>query len=189
MGTGRHAAGVRRAPLLVVPLAVLLSAGLVYRASTAAFTASTTNPSNSWQAGSVTISDDDSGNARFTSGGLVPGDTDTKCIAVSYGGNVASDVRLYASSSGTLAGYLTLTIEEGTGGSYADCTGFSGSSLFSGTLSAFSTAHAAFGTGVSSWAPSASESRTYRITYTVQDNNSAQGQSASATFTWESQSA
>ena len=80
-------------------------------------------------------------------------------------------------------------ITEGTGATDAACTGFSSTStLFTGsTLAAFSAAHSAWASGVSAWAPSGGSgaSRSYRFTWTLEDNTAAQSQSATAAFTWE----
>jgi hypothetical protein len=172
-----------------VPVTLLASAGLVWQASTAAFSASTATPSNSWTAGTVALVDDDANAAMFTATGLRPNDTGTKCIAVTYNGSLTSAVKLYAASTGTLAPYLNLTVEEGTGGSFGSCAGFSATStLYNGTVSGFAAANTSYASGVSSWTPTGSgQSRSYRFVYTVQDNNAAQGLTANATFTWEAQ--
>lgn len=183
--------------LAVGAIALLISSSLVFRASLAAFTASTTNPGNNWTAGTVAISDDDSGTARFSATTMVPGGANasgTACVAVTYTGSVTANVRLFvlaADYTGTgLGQYLTFTIEEGTGGTFADCTGFvAGSTLYGpGTLSGFAGASSTYATGVSAWQPTTGQSKTYRLTYALQDNNGAQGLTANAVFTWEAHS-
>ena len=90
---------------------------------------------------------------------------------------------------------LTLTVEQGTGGGFGSCTGFtplsSGSSLYSGTLAAFGTSYTNYSNGVGTWAPTgtASETRTYQVTYTVSNTapNTTQGGTASLGLTWEAQ--
>lgn len=177
---------------ILTPIALLASSFMVYTASNAAFSANTSNGSNTWSTGSVTITDDDSGNVMFNLSGLVPGNTGTKCINVTYGGNVPSAVKLYTSpyANNGLGQYLDFTLEEGTaaaGGANLDCTGFTaGSSLYTpGTLDGFATAHNSYATGVSTWAPSASATKSYKFTYTVKDDNGAQDKGVSATFVWE----
>lgn len=183
------AVAVKAAAWAAVPLTLAGSAALVWQASTAAFSGTTANGSNSWSTGTVSLSDDDASSAMFSATGLRGGNTGNRCITVTYGGSVTSAVKLYASSTGSLAPYLNLTVEEGTGGSFASCTGFSATStLYNGTVSGFSTASSAYANGVSSWAPTGSgQARSYRFTYTVQDTNAAQGLTGSATFTWEAQ--
>src|SRR3954471_193143 len=71
--------------------ALVASTVVVLGASDAAFTASTANPGNSWETGSIVIAsltDDDSGTtpatgtAMFSETGLQPGDTGENCITV-----------------------------------------------------------------------------------------------------------
>jgi len=192
----RRATRRRRGPgvVVLVPLALLASSAVVYQASNAAFSAQTTNGTNNWASGSVTISDDDSGNALVNLSNLKPGDTATKCINVTYTGSLAATVKLYTSASTDtgLGQYLDFSIDEGTGatgGASLDCTGFTlGSALFpAGTLSGFLTAKNSYPNGVSTWAPAGASNavKSYRFIWTLQDNNAAQNKSASATFTWE----
>lgn len=164
---------------------------MMWSGTSAIFTASTVNPTNAWNAASVSISDDDGGNAMFTASGLQPGTTGSRCITVTYAGTVAASVKLYVSaSSGPLRDYLNITVEEGNGGTFASCSGFSivGSATYTGTLSNFATTSTAYASGVGTWAPSTNgATRTYRITYTLDaaTPSTMQGAAAGATFTWE----
>lgn len=177
--------------------ALALVSMMVMRVSSAAFSA-TTDTGGNWTAGSVTLTDDDgSGSVAFTNdAAMVPGDTDQACIAVTYGGDVAASVKMYGSTTTTtatnLGDYLTLTIEDVT--IVTDCasatvntTLFSGADLaVSGT--SFSVLHTAWGDGLSTgWTPSASATKTFRITVQLQDDNAAQALDTTATFTWEAQ--
>ncbi len=188
-----HSSRRRQRPglALLVPLALLASSAVVYQASNAAFTASTSNGANNWAAGTVVLSDDDSNSVLVNLSGLKPGDNGTKCLNVNYTGSLASAVKLYTTgyTDNGLAQYLTFSIDEGTGaagGAALDCTGFTGgSSLYSGTLNGFATASTGYGTGVSSWAPSGAATKSYRFSWTLQDDNNAQGKNATTSFTWE----
>ena len=86
---------------------------------------------------------------------------------------------------------MNLTVRRGSGGAFGDCTGFSSTEVvYSGTLDGFTTAHTNFATGAGSWAPTGgapNDDMTYEFTVSLQDNNAAQGLSATATFTWEAQ--
>jgi len=178
-----------------VPMAVLASGALVWQSSYSAFSATTASPTNNWAAGTVALSDDDSNTAMFTASNLKPGATGTKCIAVTSTGSLASTVKLYGTSYATtnaLAPNINLVVEEGTGATSSSCAGFTGgSTIYTGALSAFGTTKTSFATGVGSWAPtgSASETKSYRITYTLSSStpDSAQGGTAALGFTWESQ--
>jgi hypothetical protein len=167
---------------------VLIASAMILTFSRAAFSDTTSNASNNWAAGDVVINDDDT-SAMFGISNMAPGDSVVKCIVVTYSGSLLNaDVSLYGTSGGSLDAYLDLTIERGTGGSFSDCTGFTGSSEFSNTLANFSSTRTNFGTGITGWSPSSTPvSQTYRFTLTLQDNNLAQGLSTTGTFTWEAQ--
>lgn len=174
------------------------SAIVVWQASYSAFSATTSNPTNNWSAGTVALSDDDSNVAMFTASNLKPGATGTKCIAVTSTGSLASTVKLYGTAPATtngLSSSLIMSIVQGTGGGSGSCTGFtplaSGSSVYAGTLAAFGTSATSFANGLGTWAPTgtASETRTFQFTYTLDPNspNTAQGGTAAIGFTWEAQ--
>jgi hypothetical protein len=194
-----------------VPLGVLASGVLVWQASYAAFSATTTNPNNTFSAGTVTLTDNrQPSTVMFNPTGLKPGSTGSACIKVTYNGSLAANVKMYVasadlttSSSTNLAQYLTIQILEGSGNA-ADCSDFTGTASNPGTptndynptgsgdttktLSAFSSASGNFGTGVSSFGPTGSgQSKTYKITYWLQDNSAAAGMNSTAKFTWEAQ--
>ena len=125
---------------VVAVLSGVLGSGLmVWKASEAAFSATTANPTNNWAAGSVARADDALNLAMFNAPPLTPGGTNSgsKCIVVTYSGDVAAPVKLYGAAPGGtgLAGYLRLTVEIGTGGTYSNCTGFTpGSTLYNNQL-------------------------------------------------------
>lgn len=191
----------RNARLLTVGAVVAglaASGALVWHASYSAFSAQTTNPSSNWSAGTVALTDDDSNTALFNASNLTPGATGTKCIAVTSTGSAASAVKLYGTNPSTtknLSKYINLTITQGTGGTFGSCTGFnklaSGSNVFSGTLEAFGTTKTDYTSGAGDWAPtgSASDTRVYQITYTLDaaTPNTSQGGTAGLGLTWEAQ--
>jgi hypothetical protein len=194
--TGRRRDDARRfTPSAVVAAAVVLgmlaSGALVWQSTSAVFSSTTSNAANSWTAGAVTLADDDSSGALFTSAALVPSSTGSNCIKVTYSGNVSTAVKLYvAASTGSLAPYVDLVVSEGTGVGFGDCTGFSGTQIYSGTLSAFAAASSVYSNGVGSFAPTtAGQTKVYKFTYTIDaaTPNAMQSQSATATFQWESQ--
>ena len=186
--------GSRKRPGLgILAGAVLLTGAFIVTASIAAFSDTTDNPGNDWSTGTVILKDDDGGStALFTVTNMAPLDVVTNCIVVTYEGTLLpADVVLYGVSGGTgLDAYLDLIVEEGTGGIFDNCSGFSATSTIytGGTLADFAAAHINFGNGVGTWVPSANpESRVYRFTVTLQDDNAAQTLDATATFTWEAQ--
>jgi len=183
-------------PLVLAVMGVGVASAVVWRASTAAFTANTTNGSNSWSTGSLSLTDNDSGVALFNVVGLTPGQTATKCIRVTYTGDLTtSTVKLYASASSAtnaLDTFIDLSIDQGSGASsgFGNCTGFTlGGSLFTGTLNSFATTKATYANGVDAWTPAPAATRDYRITYTVNGSitDTQQGSSATLTLKWEAQ--
>jgi hypothetical protein len=195
---------------------ICVSGTLVWSASNAAFTGYTTNPTNTWTTGTVSLTDDDTGvdnatgTAMFNAAGLVPGSTGTRCIRVSYTGNASAGVRLYSSavadSTPSLLQYVTMTITEGTGtaefDNTPDCTNFtpdSGSpTLYNSTLEPGTgfTAKTTWATGVyntsTPWTPSGAATKVYKFVYTLSAalaDNTLQGKTATVAFRWEAKTA
>lgn len=198
----RHAvrtAGSTKVQAIAALAAVVFVSTVIMQTSRAAFTATTDNTTNNFAGGTLALADDDTGSALFNVSDLVPGDSVQRCITVTYTGSITAsigDVRLYSSGytdTGNFADYLDLVIDQGTGGSYADCTGFTlGSNLVTSTLTAFDTASSNYATGVSAFTPSTSpEARTYRVTATLNaaTPDAEQGETVTGlVFTWEIQS-
>lgn len=193
MSTGNDRHRLRFGGFLTTVSAFLMVGLVVVGASRAAFFDTTGNPGNTFAAGDVILTDDDSDTAMFEVTNMAPGDSVIHCIEVTYEGSLTpADINLYVGAGdlgGTgLAQYLDLEVELGTGGSFADCAGFSGSTVFDGDLAGFAADHTNFGSGTGDWVANATdESRTYRFTITLQDENDAQGLTASVGFTWEAQ--
>ncbi len=87
-----------------------------------------------------------------------------------------------AETTGALASFLDIVVEEGTGGGFDSCRGFTtGSRLYRGTLADF--------TG-SGWLDlgrivNTGTARTFRITVELADEQDALGLTATADFLWE----
>lgn len=172
---------------------LLLVGGIAVQSTSAAFSASTGNTGNSWSSGDVALSDDDAGTAMFSVSNMAPTQVSTRCIAVSYSGSLNANVRLYGAISGGtgLEDYLDLTVERGSGGSFASCAGFvSAETVYTGTLAGFTAAHTSYATGAGTWAPTGGapvDAMTYRVVVTLQDDDAAQGLASTASFTWAAQ--
>jgi hypothetical protein len=184
----------RRIAIIAATLvAGLLGSGaLVLRGTEAAFTSTTENAANTWTAGSVALTDTDLGFAMFVApGSMYPGQTLTRCITVNYAGTIAAPVKLYATTlTGTLAPYLDITVNEGSGATDAACTNFvaAGADLeASSTLAAFATAHTNWASGIGTWSPSSASSKSYRFTVTLQPTvtDAQQSATASVKFVWD----
>lgn len=196
----RPGRGHRFAAVAAVVIGSLLGVSVVslwvVQSSRATLSDTTDNAANAWAAGTLTLTDNDAGSAMFNVSNLSPSEVVTRCIQVTFTSSTTpGSVRLYGVAGGTgLADWLDVTIEEGTGGggapvNTANCTGFTPTgTIFTGELDQFAIDHTSFATGAGAWAPAASpETITYRITTTVQNDQSVQGLNASATFTWEAQ--
>lgn len=170
--------------------AMALVSAMVMQMSSAAFTGSTGNAGNSIAAGTVSLSDSKAGTAMFSVADMRPGDTaSTSCIDVTYTGSLtpseALDLAVTVGGTG-LATDLAMTIQIGT--QVADCSLFVadlvGGTLFTGKLSAFTTA---ISTG---WTPAQDAVKTFKFTAALPlaAPNSAQGKTATAAFTWSATS-
>lgn len=173
-----------------IATALLAVTMLTVTRSEAAFSDTTANTANSFATGTVVLTDDDSGTAMFSATNMSPGTPVVDCITVTYSGDqLPAPVRLYGSTTGTLDTYLDTTVEIGTGGSFGDCTGFTPTStLFNNTLANFAATNTDWSSGLATFTAAANPtSRTFRFTIEVQDNPAAQGDSATADFTFEAQ--
>src|SRR4051794_36025194 len=130
------------AALAVVATSVVWSGGTF-----STFNKTSSMPGNSVGAGTVVLTDNDAGTSPLSMSGVMPGDSDTACILVSYTGSAPATVRFYGTVGGSgLAPYLNFTVTRGTfSGTPAagSCTRFTadttGSVLYSGPLSAVPT--------------------------------------------------
>ena len=186
---------------ILATMAVVGVVGSIAGASVfSAFSSTTTNPGNSFSAGSVTIGDNDAGAAMYSLSNQKPGVTTSKCIKVTYSGSLSSAVKLYTPSSvGAGAQYVNLTITPGTQASstFPDCTGFvaaAGGAAFNGTLQGFASAHNSFATALAlddqtasaTW--NSSDAVVYKFDVALQDVNAAQDASSGThDFIWQSQ--
>jgi hypothetical protein len=183
--------------LLVVGITASVAAFGVF----SAFSSTTSNPGNSFSAGTVNISDNDGDVAAYNISGGKPGSTHMECVRVVYTGSLDSDVHLYTPETiGALGPYVNLTITPGTQSTpNPDCTGFtpdSGGAIVNSTLSAWQTAHHDWASGLS-LLPSASATKwatndavVYQIKATLADDNNANGVTSSLgtgthSFVWE----
>jgi hypothetical protein len=172
---------------LVVGLLSLMSGAVTY----AAFFSQTSNGSgggggNRVEAGTVDLTDNDSGAAMFTISNMLPtSPAVSSCITITYNGTLNSVVSLYGSASGGLAPYLNLRVRAGNSNRpFGDCTGFTASAvLYNGTLSAFPAAFGSIMDPINPWTTGTQHS--YEFTFSMQNTPNAQGLSTTAGFTWE----
>jgi hypothetical protein len=186
---------------VATPVSVLAAGAMVWQASYSAFSGTTRNSGNSWSTGTVALSDDDAGSARFQAANMTPGSTDTKCITVTANASVPGVVKGYAvnpqPSTHGLENHVLITIESGTGGGFSSCTGFTAEdTLVSSTSLATLALASNYANGVGGWAvTSGIHSRTYRITWTFAtagmtqaELDQLQGDQTGIDIQWELQS-
>ena len=181
---------------------LVLAAVAVSFAVFSAFSATTSNPGNSFAAGSVALTANNTASAFYNVSAAKPGDASTpKCMKVSYSGSLPATVKLYRSAFSAGSGldqYLTLTITKGPGGSATDCSDFPSTGttvIYAGTLqglgSSFADANALSltnQTGAAAWANS--DTVNYKIQASLPSNtpNTANGLATGThSFTWEAQ--
>ena len=114
---------------------------------------------------------------------MVPGRPVVRCIEVVYEGTIVPvDLALRAEAQGELTRFLDVSVEEGTGGGFETCDGFSAiRQTFVGTLQELTDAEwLELGRIVNT-----GDRRSFRIRFDLQDVNAALGKSASADFLWE----
>ena len=142
----------------------------------------------SFSTAALEVSDDDAASALFTVSKVAPGQPLTRCIALSYRGPASAVVRLHGTSTGSgLDEALQMTVEAGSGGTFNDCSGFSGSVLlYRGSLAGFTATHGDVTSALDTFFPSQeTETKAFRFSLTLDDAPEAQGRTASATFTWD----
>ncbi|MDP9343882.1 MAG: hypothetical protein M3Q23_17690 [Actinomycetota bacterium] len=167
-----------------------------------AFSSTTSNDGNLFAAGSVTLSDNDSGTAMYSVTNAKPGDSAQSCITATYTGSLGANVRLYTGSTiASLGSHLTLTITPGTGSvSFgSSCTNFvadSGGAIYTGTLSNFASTHSNFSTGLAlkntgqaslTWSQNDAVVYKFQVSLSSSDTTGGGLTTGTHTFTWEAQ--
>ncbi|MBL7261159.1 hypothetical protein [Paractinoplanes lichenicola] len=126
----------------------------------------------------ISLAAGDGSGALFSARQLVPGREVSNCVRITHAGR---EVSLQAADlSGPLVAGLRLRVELGTGGTLGDCSGFSGRTVFEGPL----TGLAVTGGVATGWTPATTETRTYRLTVEVADDDQFQRAAGTATFRW-----
>ena len=191
----------RVAVALATPVAILGAAALVWQASYAAFSGTTRSSGNSWSTGTVALTDDDAGSARFQAANLTPDDTETRCIKVTATASVPGTVKGYAlnpvPSPQGLEDHILVSIRQGSGGSFASCDGFTsaGTLISNMPLSTLATFND-YAHGMGGWdITSGTQSRTYEVTWkfdttglTQSQLDALQGAQTGIDIQWELQS-
>lgn len=164
-------------------LAALAIATVVVTESTTALHPEGTASTNRFEAGTVTLVDDDQGRALLDLQDMAPGRPIERCIDVEYGGTVLPvEVTLAVESTGDIADYVRIRVEQGTGGGFDSCDGFVGAQVVhDGTLGELDRA-GALDVGT---IRNAAASISFRFTLDLVDDAAAAGRSGSVDFVWE----
>jgi hypothetical protein len=188
--------------ILLTLILLILLATIGGFATFSAFTSTTSNSGNQFAAGTVYISDNDSGSAMYSVSNQSPDSPAVvRCIKVTYTGTMDADVKIYASAVGAVGQYIDLLVETGSGNpTFSGCTGFTpdaAPTLYSGTLKNFADTYTSFASGLADNPGTATKWVTndavvYRFTLTLQDDNGANGgatplSTGAHSFTWEAQ--
>jgi hypothetical protein len=151
----------------------------------------------------VVLTDDDADQALFSVVGMIPGQSRSRCLTVTYTGSFPAQVRLHGSVGGTgLAGHLDLRITRGSfpGAGAPDCTGFTPDGttylgpghdagvVYDSTLSGFPASWPAAaedpdGADTGHWLPG--DEHAYRFTLTLRGEDAAAGLTATPMFVVE----
>jgi hypothetical protein len=148
------------------------------------------------------LTDNDGGAAALSIAESGPGQSVPSCIVVTYTGSIPITVRLHGATGGTgLAGHMDLTVTRGmlpAGTSFGSCEGFVADEtdylghgpgvMYRGTLAGFPDDYDngledPVSGAAASWTTGASHA--YMFEAAVQDDNAAQGLTATQDFVWE----
>lgn len=187
---------------------LVAAALLVWQASSAAFSATTANNSDVWTAGTLTLQNNGGAaayavttTATFNEVGLKPAGSATRCITVKNTASIAGTIKMYrsalADSAPSLGSQIKLTVDAAPVASdvLSGCAGFPVGGLTNVVtdvaLTALPTSYAAAVGGVAVGSGTALVA--YRIAYTFAStgttagDNTLQGKTVTAGFTWELQ--
>lgn len=180
-------------------LAAVALVGVVgFVGTQAAISDTTDNPGNQFNAGAIDLVDNDGGSYMYQVNNVQPGDSESRCIKVTYTGTLDSTVKVFMDTPiDGLGPYVDMTIDAGTqtSSSFPDCTGFvAAGNVYTGTLADFQTQHpdAANGAayspnGLAPWTDG--DSVVYRVTLTLQNTARQPGEDFSGThaYTWQAE--
>lgn len=169
-------------------LFLVLAAVGVAIGSGASFTAQTANPSNTFTAGSLTMSNSKSGAAVLTASNLRPGDVTTGTVDIANTGSLSGAFSLSRSAltdtptANPLSAKLNLVVK--------DCGDFAGGTTptcdptdptpYTGTLAAMTGS-----TALGNYAAAEKHRYEFKVTFDSNAGNVYQGGSSTATFQWD----
>ena len=167
-------------------VSALLVTTLVIDRSASAINTTGTEAANSFTSGTIALTDDDSGRSLFDLEDMAPGRPVERCLTITYEGSILPvDITLAADVNGPLAEHLLVEVDEGTGGGFESCTGFTpAGSVFDGTLAEMAD-DTRFEPMAVGRVLNADDQRTFRFRFDLADTSDALDLAASAEFVWE----
>jgi hypothetical protein len=165
---------------------VLLAIGIAI-GSGASFTAQTSNPSNTFSSGTLSMSNSKDNAAILTASGMKPGDTATGTVDIQNTGTLSGTFSLSRSaltdsdSSNPMSAKLDLTVK--------DCGDFSAGTptcdagdpvKYTGTLGAMTGS-----SGLGTYAANDKHRYEFTVVFNSSAGNAYQGDSSTATFQWD----
>lgn len=168
---------------IAAAISSLLITTLVVSSSVSALEPEGTIAGNSFEAGTITLVDDDQGRSLVNLSDMAPGRPVVECITVEYTGSILPvDLSVGATADGPLADFLLVEGELGIGGGYESCEGFQPElTVFSGTLGDIVRQESLT---VASFVNTGDEA-TFRFTFEIVDDGRAVGTATAADFVWE----
>lgn len=164
-------------------LSALAISTLVVTTSSSALQPRGTIAANHFQAGTVSVTDDDEGHSLVNLTNMSPARPVEKCIRVIYEGSIVPvSLTLAATTAGDLAPYLTVSVERGTGAGFDSCDGFVANDVvFDGRLSDMDDL------GMMSLGRllNTGDSVSFRFVFELADDEAAVGRAGSADFSWQ----
>lgn len=168
---------------IAAAISSLLITTLVVSQSASALQPEGTIAGNSFEAGTITLVDDDQGRSLVNLADMAPGRPVEECINVEYTGSILPvDLSLSATATGALAEFMTVEVEVGDNAGFASCDGFESEAiLFSGSLAELT------GRGPMSVESfrNTGDNASFRFRFEILDDGRAVGTSAAADFVWE----
>lgn len=178
---------------IVAPMAVFMAvSGTVLGVSSAAFTGSFSQTSDSWDSGTIALKGDKA-SAQFSAPNVVPGYTESHCITLSSNSTVESALQFYAKQNANikeLGDHLLLTVATGSGGvdGAISCDGFvPDQALYSGPATNLASSYGTPATALNIAKPlPANGSQQFMITASLpaETPNTVQGGSFNMDFGW-----
>lgn len=186
----------RATRVAAVGIGMLAVVAATLQHSQSAFSGTTTQGGGAQTAATVKL--ESGAKQDFAVAGLIPGDTLTRCVDVTYTGDATGDrlqsMRLYSTGDGgSLADYLTVRGAMGGVGSTCANPGSLTNAMTDMEIDKFVKTHPEYDKGIDlGWTPAKTgETRAFQFVFTLPEStpNDAQGLTARPSVTWEIRSA